>query len=121
MENIAAPSNHAPGIKGIRLNWDWVTRPLFGLGLAVITIAAVFAGDLYMAFFVAVVGMTAAREWHRMITTQQFGQDFFITSATIVATLIAVLWWPNSILPWIVLAAGSAIALGTALSRGEPV
>jgi len=120
MENVAAQSHNAPGFRGIRLNWDWVTRPLFGVALAVVTIAAIFAGDIYMAVFVGAIGVAAAREWHRMITTRLFGRDFYITSAAIVATLGVALLWPHSLVPWLILAAGTAIAVSVAVYRGEP-
>ena len=118
--DLSAQSDHAPGIRGIRLNWDWITRPLFGAVLAGVTVSAVFSGDSYMAVFAAAVGMAAAREWHRMVTKRVFGPDFYVTSAAIVTTLIATLAWPHSIVPWVVLGAGAAVSLVFAVARAEP-
>jgi phosphatidate cytidylyltransferase len=120
MGDLAAHSDHAPGIRGIKLNWDWVTRPLFGLALAAITVATVFSGADYMAFFAAAVCVAGAREWHRMITNQTFGHDFYVTSGAIVVSLVAALAWPHSILPWAVLGAGALVALVRAKIRLEP-
>jgi len=120
MGDLAAHSDHAPGIRGIKLNWDWVTRPLFGLALAAVTVAAVFSGAPYMAIFAAAVGVAGAREWHRMITDRVFGPDFYFTSLTIITTLVAALAWPHSVLPWAVLAAGASVSLVRAMARLEP-
>jgi phosphatidate cytidylyltransferase len=118
--DIATHSDHAPGIRGIRLNWDWVTRPLFGVTLATLTVSAVFSGGAYMAMFAAAVGVFAAREWHRMVTKRTFGPDFYMTSAAIVATLVAALAWPVSVVPWLVLGAAAVVSLVLAVARKEP-
>jgi len=118
--DIATPSDHAPGIRGIRLNWDWVTRPLFGVTLAALTVSAVFSGGAYMAVFAATVSLAAAREWHRMVTQRTFGTDFYVTCAAIIATLVAALAWPSSIIPWAVLGTVAVLSLILAIGRAEP-
>ncbi len=119
MGDITAHQDHAPGFRGIKLNWDWVTRPLFGVALAAVTVSAVFSGADYMAVFAAAVGVAAAREWHRMITKRAFGPDFYITSGAIVSTLLAALVWPHSAIPWVVLALGTLVSLVASQLRQE--
>lgn len=117
--DIGSPSGNAPGMRGIRFNKDWITRPLFGGALAAITVAAILAGPLYVAMLAGAVGIAAAREWHRMVTNRVLGPDFLLTSATLLATLAVALALPYSVWPWIVILAG---AIGSALlarSRGE--
>jgi phosphatidate cytidylyltransferase len=120
MGNIAAQPDRAPGIRGIRLNWDWITRPVFGVVLAAVTVSAIFSGDLYIAIFAAAVGVAAAREWHRMVTNQTFGPDFFVTAATIIASLASALAWPQTVVPWAILVVGAIISFVVATMRSEP-
>jgi phosphatidate cytidylyltransferase len=46
---------------------EWVTRPLFGLLLAVVAIGVLLAGPLWLACALTLVGGAAAREWHRLV------------------------------------------------------
>ena len=49
-----APTDHAPGFRGIKFNWDWVTRPLFGIALIALVVAALVYGAPYVALFGAI-------------------------------------------------------------------
>jgi phosphatidate cytidylyltransferase len=119
--NAVAQKGPAPGLRNIRLSRDWITRPLFGAALALITIAAILGGVAYFAVLSVVVGISAAREWHRMITNRAYGQDFMIASATIIVTAVAALTWPHSIIPWVAIVAGVALSAGMAQLRGERI
>jgi phosphatidate cytidylyltransferase len=119
--DIAAQSGNAPGIRNIKFNRDWITRPLFGFALAAITVAAIFGGAFYVAIFAGAISVAAAREWHRMITNRALGPDFFLTSATIATALAAGLFWPHSLIPWAIIAAGAVLSMALAARRGEPV
>ncbi|MGZ5960884.1 MAG: phosphatidate cytidylyltransferase [Rhizomicrobium sp.] len=121
MGDIAAQSGNAPGIRNIKFNRDWITRPLFGFALAAITVAAIFGGAVYVAIFAGAISVAAAREWHRMITNRALGPDFFLTSATIATALAAGLFWPHSLVPWAIIAAGAVLSMALAARRGEPV
>ncbi|MGZ5933891.1 MAG: phosphatidate cytidylyltransferase [Rhizomicrobium sp.] len=121
MGDIAAQSGNAPGIRNIKFNRDWITRPLFGFALAAITVAAIFGGAFYVAIFAGAISVAAAREWHRMITNRALGPDFFLTSATIATALAAGLFWPHSLVPWAIIAAGAVLSMALAARRGEPV
>jgi CDP-diglyceride synthetase len=46
---------------------DWITRPLFGVALALLAIFALFQGTTYFAGLTALLTMAAAHEWHRMV------------------------------------------------------
>ncbi|MGZ6009512.1 MAG: phosphatidate cytidylyltransferase [Rhizomicrobium sp.] len=121
MGDIAAQSGNAPGIRNIKFNRDWITRPLFGFALAAITVAAIFGGAFYVAIFAGAISVAAAREWHRMITNRALGPDFFLTSATIATALAAGLFWPHSLVPWAIIAAGAVLSMALAARRREPV
>ncbi|HEY0302034.1 MAG TPA: phosphatidate cytidylyltransferase, partial [Rhizomicrobium sp.] len=115
-------NNHAPGFRGIKLNWDWVTRPLFGAALAALVIAAIFGGSPYIALAAGLAGLAAAREWHRMVGERVFGPAFFVASAVLVAALAAQVIWPHAPYAWIVLGLGAAItATCAALGGGRPL
>lgn len=58
---------HAPGFRAIRWNMDWITRPLFGIGLAAIAIGALFWGPVPFAALIAAMSILAAFEWQRMV------------------------------------------------------
>src|SRR6185437_5752553 len=119
--NAVAQPGPAPGLRSIKFSRDWITRPLFGAALALITVAAILGGVTYFAVLSVVIGISAAREWHRMVTNHAYGQDFIITSATIVVTVVAALIWPHSIVPWVAIVAGVMLSAGVAGSRGERI
>ncbi|HTP77059.1 MAG TPA: phosphatidate cytidylyltransferase [Rhizomicrobium sp.] len=118
--NFAPAPGNAPGMRGIRFSRDWITRPLFGVALAGVTVAAVFGGPLYVAILAGAIGIAGAREWHRMITDRALGPDFFVTSLTIVAVLTAGLAQPHSVVPWIVMLCGVLASVLLARVRNEP-
>ena len=117
--DISARADHAPGYRGIKFNWDWVTRPLFGGALAIIVIAAIFAGAPYIALAGGVAGIAAAREWHRMIGERVFGPTFFIASIAIAAALAAQVIWPHTYYAWAMLGLGAVAAAAYAASSSQ--
>jgi phosphatidate cytidylyltransferase len=119
--NVVVEPGPAPGLRNIKFNKDWITRPLFGLALAAVTLAAVLGGAAYFAVLCAAVGIAAAREWSRMTTGQTYGQNFFLTSGTIAATVLGGLLWPHTVLGWICIAIGAAAAASVAASRRESI
>ena len=121
LANVAAEAGPAAGLRNIKFNKDWITRPLFGLAMAALTLAAVLGGADYFALLCAAVGIAAAREWSRMITSQVYGPNFFVTSSAIAATVLAGVVWPHSLVAWILIAVGVAVAVSIAASRKESV
>lgn len=119
--NVVAGPGPAPGLRSIRFNKDWITRPLFGLALAAVTVAAVLGGVEYFALLCTVVGVAAAREWSRLVTSQAYGLNFFVISVAIVATVLSELLWPHLPVAWIFIAMGAAAASGVAISRREAI
>lgn len=86
-----APSDYAPGFRAISWNIDWILRPLFGLGMAIAAIVAVWA--LPPKAFAAVLLLLlipAAREWHRMVAENKLEpMKLHILTATTVAAAAA--------------------------------
>ncbi|HJW41011.1 MAG TPA: phosphatidate cytidylyltransferase [Rhizomicrobium sp.] len=103
------PADHAPGYRAVRFNADWITRPLFGIVLAVAVVAAIFGGTGYIAAFAALVGVGAAREWHRMVGERVFGPAFILSSLVIVAALAAEAMWPKGSIGWAILGGGAVV------------
>jgi phosphatidate cytidylyltransferase len=109
MTDMAAP-DHAPGYRGIKFNLDWITRPLFGIALIGLVIAALVYGAPYVALFGALAGIAGAREWHRLVGEPVFGAVFFVTSLTLLAALGATVLWPYKPYAWEILGSGAVLA-----------
>lgn len=114
-------ADHAPGFRGIRFNWDWITRPLFGIVLIAIVVAAIAYGAPYVALFGAVAGIAGAREWHRLVGEPVFGPAFFVTSITLLAALGATVLWPSRPYAWEILGSGAVLVGAVAAMRGQLV
>lgn len=114
-KDAANARDHAPGYRNIRWNWDWVTRPLFGIALAVVVIAAIFGGPGWLGLFCAVGGIAAAREWHRMVGERVFGPLFYVASFFIAVTMLTQVWYPLGGSAWTVLGVGVLAVAALAL------
>jgi phosphatidate cytidylyltransferase len=116
------PSEHKEGGESLRFSMDWITRPVFGVALAAIAIAAIFGGGLWLAIFLCAGGVAALREWHRMAGEQVFGPMFFLSSAALVFAALAQLYLPLGGVAWPVLCLG-AVVVGTyaALTGRHPL
>jgi phosphatidate cytidylyltransferase len=98
---------------------DWITRPLFGILLAALVIAADFKGPAYLAIFVALGAIFAVREWHRMVWPQSYLFEMTLSAVTIIAALSAIVLWPRGPIAWLVFGAGAVVAMIAAVMRGE--
>ena len=66
-QQTSPSDDHAPGFRAIRFNIDWITRPLFGIILGVITLGMVIYGAGAAALFFGLGLILAALEWHRCV------------------------------------------------------
>jgi phosphatidate cytidylyltransferase len=107
--HLPHPVDQASGFRAIRFNADWITRPLFGVALAVAVVASIFGGTGYIAAFAALLGVGAAREWHRMVGERVFGPTFLLSALVIVSALAAEATWPRGAVGWEILAGGAVI------------
>lgn len=102
---------------------DWITRPVFGLLMAGITLAATYAGGIWFALLIAIAIAAAAREWHRMFARATFAPYMAITILTMATALAAASGAVPALstFPWAVLLAGTIgnYALAS-LRRAEP-
>lgn len=80
-------SNRLGGL--VRMNFDWITRPLFGLALAGLAILATIRGGLVFVIFISLGCSAAIREWHRLFARRDFVLPAVIT---VLAMLGALLW-----------------------------
>src|SRR5206468_11566941 len=96
---------------------DWVTRPVFGIVLAAIAIAAIAAGRWYFAAFVGACAIGAAREWHRMVERRALSREFWLSGATITIALVLHTLDPRSAVPWLLLAVGTLLVMLSARAR----
>jgi phosphatidate cytidylyltransferase len=107
----------APGLRTIRFSRDWITRPVFGVVLALVVIAAIYGGTPYLAVVVAAAAFFAAREWHRIVDEDRAAPELAPTTATIWLALIAFVLWPRGIAPYIVLFCGTFLVLVLSMTR----
>ncbi len=112
-------TRHIAPAHGLRFSPDWITRPLFGILLAGLVIAADFKGPQYLAVFVALGMIFAVREWHRMVWPQSYRIEMVLSAVTIALGLLALTLWPRGPVAWIILGAGAVIAFVVALMRSE--
>ena len=112
-------TRHIASAHGLRFSPDWITRPLFGILLATLAIAADFRGPQYLAVLVALGAVFAAREWHRMVWPQSYLFEMVLSAITISAGLAAIALWPHRPLAWLILGAGTIVAFIIAMIRSE--
>ena len=115
--DIAAANAPAPGIRAIKFSRDWITRPVFGVVLALAVLGAIVAGTSYLALLAAAAALAAAREWHRMVGGGKFVVLLVPAVASIWLALGAYIYWPGSAAPAIVLAVGALVLLALGAAR----
>jgi phosphatidate cytidylyltransferase len=102
-----------PQFLGFDVTLDWLLRPLFGLGLAAIAVAATYFGRFYFAAFVAAGCFAASREWHRMFAGEKYGGLSIISGVAITAAVAAEVVFAHSAkfgsVPWLILAFGALV------------
>jgi phosphatidate cytidylyltransferase len=101
---------------------DWITRPLFGLLLAALVIAADFYGPQLFAVLIAMCAVLAAREWHRLVAAQDsFLPEMLISAIAVALSLGCFLMWPHSWVSLAILVSAAALVLALAFAgRGHP-
>lgn len=97
---------------------NWITRPVFGILLAGVTIWAVYAGGLVFAFFAAVSVIAAAREWHRMISPHNYILEMTATGVTVFLASCFEALRPGTFLPWAIVVGGAALNFMLSFFRG---
>jgi phosphatidate cytidylyltransferase len=105
------------GRKPIKFSRGWITRPVFGVLLAGLAIGALYKGGFYFALFIAVVIVTAAREWHRMIAEGRFTEEFLVTSFVVIVGVCLEVAMPGSLWPWAIIALGALVGFALASLR----
>ena len=113
--------DNAPGFKAIRWNMDWVTRPLFGIALAALAIYALTRdAPLYFALLMALVGLPAAYEWHRMVARKQvFRLETAITAASVALAVLSLALGASVAVALVLVALGAIAAMLLAVRQGN--
>jgi phosphatidate cytidylyltransferase len=112
----AAGDSHKPRLE---FNFDWITRPLFGILLAGVAIASTVGGGVWFALFISLMIIAASREYHRMVARFSFLATFTVTAVTTILMLYAPFLFGNHYLPWIILLGGMSLNLVLALAMSE--
>jgi phosphatidate cytidylyltransferase len=112
-ENAPARQKPRRQFLGFDVTLDWLLRPLFGIVLAGLAVAATFFGGFYFATFIAAGCFAAAREWHRMLTGEKYGWLSIVSGVAIAAAVAAEVLFAHSAkfegLPWLILAFGALV------------
>lgn len=103
--------------KPIKFSRGWITRPVFGVLLAAIAIGALYKGGFYFALLIALVIVTAAREWHRMIAEGRFTEEFLVTSFVVIVGVCLEVATPGSVWPWVIVGLGAVVSFALATIR----
>jgi phosphatidate cytidylyltransferase len=117
---------HAPGFRAIRWNMDWITRPLFGAGLAFLAIFALFQGTIYFAGLTALLTIFAAHEWHRMVAQntknkrRAFRIETAITAVSAGLAILALALGAGVAVSLVLVALGAVAAVLLAVRQGNP-
>jgi phosphatidate cytidylyltransferase len=125
LNNVPETSPPAPlatndgGRKPIKFSRAWITRPVFGALLAAVAIGALYKGGFYFALFIAVVIITAAREWHRMIAEGRFTEEFLVTSFVVIVGVCTEVAMPGSLWPWAIVGLGAVASFALASLRNR--
>jgi phosphatidate cytidylyltransferase len=106
-------------MRGLTFSPDWITRPLFGVLLAALIIAADFKSAAYLAAIVALGVVFAVREWHRMVWPQSYLFEMVLSALTVGAALTAMVLWPREAIAWAILFCGAMLAFIIAAIRSE--
>lgn len=100
---------------------DWVTRPFFGILLALIALAAIFGGTPYVAAMAAVAAALGAREWHKIVSGGA-SRVAVLTIAAVLVSLCDFLFF-GRIWPAMLVLSGCAVVIAAieALRRNHPL
>lgn len=128
MPHPAAPSESEDKSKR-SFELEWILRPLFGLLLAGLAMAAMVNGGAWFAAFIGAVTITGVREWHRMLRHGAYAR-YVVIGALAIAVSLALPVMQARILPalpeplawsFAVLAVAAVIDAAIAATSGVPV
>ena len=98
---------------GFDVTLDWLLRPLFGIGLASMAVAATYFGGYYFAAFIATGCIAAVREWHRMFAGEKYGRLFIVSAICVALAVMAEVAFAHSAkltgIPWLILTFGALV------------
>ena len=118
----AGHQDNAPGFRAIRLDGGWVTRPVFGILLALFALFVVALPPGYLAVVLALGTLIAAREWQRCVgaaASQNF--EILITFVSLVLAEIVLLYTGNFGYAALAVAAGAIASFVVARQEKHPL
>ncbi len=77
---------------GLTMQYEWMLRPVFGLLLAALALAAMIAGGPWFAGFIALGTIAGVREWHRMIRKGAYNHYVLVSGIGIAVALALPVW-----------------------------
>jgi len=109
---------HAPGYRAIRWNIDWITRPLFGIGLALIALVFLALAPAFFATLVVAISIAAAWEWYRIVGQgRSYHSEVAVNAITIALSVAALLLTRQAWIALLLLAAGAGMSWMVAKDR----
>jgi phosphatidate cytidylyltransferase len=108
----ASETKPAKKLGRFELSIDWLWRPLFGIALAALAVAAAWEGRWYFAAFLGIGSLAGVREWHRIFMREGYWSYFYCSALAIAGALFAQGIAPDDHgLPWAILAVGALFNL----------
>ncbi len=120
VQHTTPTPGHAPGYRAIRFNMDWITRPLFGILLAVFTLGVIFFGARSFAILIALALILAAMEWHRCVSAGvHYRAEAAVTVTTVALAEAALLFAGHFWAGLAVVLLGMAVSVVLALRQQQ--
>jgi phosphatidate cytidylyltransferase len=118
----AQQTSPAPGVRALRFNAEWITRPLFGILLVLFALFVVSVRVEIFAVAIALGAALAAREWHRCVGAgETLNIENLITAATVALAEMILLYTHNFWMSAALVAAGSVAAFVVARPGNNPL
>ena len=116
----AGHHDNAPGFRAIRWNMDWITRPLFGIALALLALGVLSMGTVPFAFLVAAIGIPASFEWHRLVAEDKpYRLEALVTALTVALSALSLAYGRSIPLSLAIVALGVVASVILTFLRGN--
>lgn len=120
--SVGHPEEHAPGYRAIRFDGAWITRPVFGILLALFALFVVSLPPGYLALVLALGTIIAAGEWHRCVGANSSQKlEVLIAAATVALAEAVLLYTQQFAFAALAVIAGAGLAFAAARAEKHPL
>lgn len=113
---------HAPGYRAIRMDAAWITRPVFGILMALFALGVVAMPPGYLAIVLALVTIIASREWQRCVGAgASLNLEIAVSFFTVAVAQAALIYTGNFGYAALAVLAGAGAAFALARQEKHPL